>query len=310
MRDRNHGFALASSEFTSEFISGDDSSLSLAAADGIELNGKTFTPDDTKGYLKFSLSHGFPVVTQMGMGIHPHVSSISFESLLHQNFNLEHQVKAYHPTKDGERNRVRDRMVGSIVAVDFPRSRGSRHIIDADSPSKAITGVASFAKLAEGVDRVLGDHQSGKHKYTVSMEVRFAFAGSGFAVARPQAGRMGEYKDPKLNPDTPRDILQSGFEYVPFMEARPEILATFSKEKNKMVGKYQGRPTFLMMGGLDTPVHYSGVGWVRYGAEPTAGIQQLVASREFAINPEPFRMLAAAFCSLAARGSKEGATRQ
>lgn len=308
MNGLSNGFLRASDEEAHTDLQF-DGNIALAAGEGLELNGQTFVPDDTKGYLRFSLSHGFPVVTQFGLGIHPQVAWQSYQTLLHQNFNLEHQMKAYTPTKRGERNRARDRMVGTIVAVDFPRPQGQRHMIDENSASKAITGIASFAKLAEGVDKILGEHQSGRHRYTVSMEVSYPFQGSGFAIALDK-NKGGGFKSPKINPDTPSDLLASGWEYVDFHDAPEELLACYSREKNRMVQRFRGKTTYLLMGGLDTPVHYAGVGWVRFGAEPTADIEQLAASGQgHPINPTPFVHLGAAFGKLAARlGGKEGET--
>ncbi len=39
-----------------------------------------------------------------------------------------------------------------------------------------------------------------------------------------------------------------------------------------------GRECFMLMGGIDTPVHFAGIGIVKSGAETTASIQLMAAS--------------------------------
>jgi hypothetical protein len=257
----------------------EETALTLAQDDGVELAGQRFVPDDSKGFIKFKLSHGFPVYTAYGQGIHPNVIAMSHGSLLHQNFNVEHQMKSYQVVKPGDRNRSKDRMIGTIVAVDYPN-----HTKTVGGDPKPITAVASFAKAADGVDKIIGEHQSGRHNWSVSMEVSFAFSLSGFAIEMSSNGKQ-------RFDSSPQDMVNAGWDYVPWSDASPKLLETFSKEKNRMVGMFQNRKTLLMLGGLDSPVHYAGVGLVRYGAEKEAGIEMMAASAKGTFHSGPFAAL-------------------
>ncbi|HXJ55266.1 MAG TPA: hypothetical protein VNU68_01260 [Verrucomicrobiae bacterium] len=239
----------------------------LFSGQAVELGGQTFTPDETKGYFKFCFSHAFPVVTAYGQGLHPNVVAISYNSLLHQPVNFEHQMVAYDKDKIAH-----DKVLGSVVAVEFPRTPGGRWTVSADKQSApAITGVASFAKLARSMDRVVGKHQTGRHNYSVSMEVQYAYADSMFAVElKPGA---------KANRGTPDDMARAGWEVIPMTEADDELLATFSVRKKRIVSDYRGARVYQLMGGLDKPVHYAGMGVVHYPAEQEAQILQMAASR-------------------------------
>lgn len=240
--------------------------LQLCGADGIRFKDQTYVPDSTKGYFQFSLSHAFPVSLFYQTALHPNVVSLSYASLLHQNLNYEHQMARYHPTRD-----VRDRVIGGIAAVDFPRPPSGGWRVDPKN-IPAIDGVAFVYKQAAGMDRVLGEHVTGRNKYTVSMEVLWPLEQSGFAVAMD--GRES------LNKDTPPDFAKAGYDYFPYEQAPKELIATYSPKKERVVAQWKGRRVHVLMGGINTPVHYAGVGVVRYGAEPTAKIQRLAASGE------------------------------
>lgn len=231
---------------------------------------QVFTPDDTRGFFRFDLAHGFPKgATVYGTALHPTVTGNSWPSLYGQNVNYEHRVKAYHP-KDSS---VDDRILGSVMAVTYPKtpSRGWR-ISDTSEVVPAISGVASFAKLATAISKMIGEHKGGRHQWTVSMEVRYDYTKSGFMVALNGAK--------KASSGTPDDVAQAGFEWLPWSESPTDLQSCFSIEKNRMVKKYKNRQAWMMMGGIDGKVNFCGVGIVKYGAEPTAKILQMAASQE------------------------------
>lgn len=243
---------------------------------------ETFVPDDTKGYFQFQMAHGFPMGrTAYGTALHPGVTGNSWQSLKHQNLNYEHNIRAYH---QGEKNNnIEDRILGTVVAVNYPptptggwkvppaQSLGA-NAISLNSATPAITGVAQFAKLATAMGKVVGEHQTGRHKYTVSMEVRYNLNKSGFAVAMKPGG--------KAHSGTPDDLARAGFEYWPFTEASEELMGTFSQSKNRITKDFRGRQASMLMGGLPDggTVHFCGVGLVKFGAEPPAAITQMAAS--------------------------------
>lgn len=256
-RDRNE----TSSTITSEVIA-------LFSDDVIKFNGQEFVPDDTKGYFTFNISTAFPQgATYYGTALHSAVIDRSYRTLVDQPLNYEHQVRHYFK-KPGKETNVEDRFLGSIRAVDFARQPAGGWKLSLNS-APCITGVSSYWKNATGMNKILGDHQTGRHKYSVSMEVEYRPMESGFAVA---------HKGKPTFDSTPSDFAEAGFDYVPYADAPEELRATFSEERNRIIGRYKNRDTFLLMGGLDKNVHYAGVGLVKYGAERTAEITRMAAS--------------------------------
>jgi len=263
---------LIKSQVTTEL----DLALSLCGAEGISMNGQHFVPDGTKGYFQFQFSHAFPQgSTVYQTGLHPAVVAKSHKSLLNQNINYEHQIASYHSDKD-----VRDRVIGSVVAVDFPREPAGGWKLDLNAAPPAITGIGVLFKQTQGMAKIMGEHVSSKRKYTVSMEVLYPLMPgddpenpnnfAGFAVAL-------NGKDPKFN-FSPPDFIQAGYEYIPADKAPDDLVATFSRKKSRVVAQYKGRKVHVLMGGLNNPVHYAGAGVVAFGAEPPAKIVRLAAS--------------------------------
>lgn len=241
--------------------------LAQQTNDVIEIAGQKLIPDDTKGYLLCRLAFGFPVVNEFGQAFHPQVIANSYTTMLHQNVNLEHTMVAYDPEKNRQ-----DKVVGSVVAVDFPRNPLGGWKIDPD-PAKApfITAAASFTKLARGMDTIIGKHLSGKHTYSVSLEAAFPFSETAFAV------QLKDGQKPKFN--TPADMLAAGWEYVPVMEAPDELLLTYSVKKKRIISDFNNRKVVQMVGGLNNAVHFAGFAIVAYQAEQPAEILQMAASQ-------------------------------
>jgi hypothetical protein len=246
--------------------------LSLCGEDGIKFKDRTFKPNKTRGYFQFSISKAFPAtLLQHKTALHPAVISKSYETLADQNLNYEHQLAWNHPTRD-----VRDRVIGGIAAVDFPRVPSGGWKINPDiSQAPSIDGVAVIYKQTAGSAQVWGEHMTGKRNYTLSMEVLWPFEEAGFAVGL--AGRSS------MNRDTPEDFLKAGYDYWSYDDAPAELRATFATKgprKGEVVAQYRGRPVFVLMGGLDNPVDYTGIAVVKMGAEPTAKIMRLAASAQ------------------------------
>jgi len=250
----------------SQIVSNMDLSVALCGEEGITLNGQHFAPDAFRGYFKFQLSHAFPQgATVYQTALHPAVIAKSYRSLLNQNINYEHQIASYHSDKD-----VRDRVIGAVVAVDFPSQPAGGWKLDLNATPPGITCVGVLFKQTQGMAKIMGEHSSSKRKYTVSMEVFYPLEEAGFAIEL-------NGKDPKFD-FSPPDFIKAGYEYVPYEEAPDELAATFSSKKSRIVLRYQGRKVYLMMGGLSNPVNYAGAGVVAFGAEPTAKILRMAAS--------------------------------
>ncbi len=252
-----------------QLLSEDENTKGVAicqqTTEAIEIAGQKLIPDETKGYIEFKFSHSFPVVNAYGQALHPNVIAMSYNSLLHQPLDFEHQVVAY------DREKIHhDKILGSVVAVEFPRAPmgGWKMPMDPkDAP--AIRAAASFAKLARGMDNVVGKHLSGRHQFSVSMEVQYMFRDCAFAVSLNGMKPMHE---------TPDDMAKTGWEYIPWVKAADDLLGCFSPTKNRIISDWQSRKVVQLMGGYDKPVHYSGVGIVHYPAEKTAEILQMAAS--------------------------------
>lgn len=243
----------------------------LASDDGVKLGNQNFVPDRTKGFMKFHMAKAFPNVTKFGTGMLASVVARSAASLLHQPFDYEHQIAAYHK-KEGEVNRVTDRILGSVVAVQFTDTPGWKMNGTRDLAPK-IEGVASYAKLAQGMRHIIGEHATGLHRWSVSMEIDYDWPQTGFAIPRGPRKPLQEFAS-----TTPPEFDLAGYDYVPTPEAPEELEATFSKQTNRITGTYKGRRPVLVIGGLDGDVHFKGVALARYGAEEAAGIQSLAAS--------------------------------
>ena len=239
----------------------------------LELGGKKFKPDATKAYCEFVMSHSWPVVTFYGEALHPAAIAASYESLLHQPVNFGHQLRSY----DAEKI-FRDRILGSVVGVEFagrPSPTGWK-LPGTVAEAPGIRAVASLFKAADGADRIIGKHQTGRKPYTVSMEVSYANPESGFMV--------------QATPGT----IAPGWDYIPLSGATESLRATRDWKQLRMAtkrssGGYHGewkdaggtREVFWLMGGLTGQNnHYKGVGIVEAGAEPTAEIVQMLAARE------------------------------
>jgi len=89
--------------------------VALCGEQAIEIGGQVLRADKSSAYVEFFLSHGFPVTTIDGTGIHPQVVANSYRTMLHKVFDLNHLMKGYDPE-----NNPRDRILGTIVGVEFP----------------------------------------------------------------------------------------------------------------------------------------------------------------------------------------------
>lgn len=239
----------------------------FASTEEVEFDGHKYVPDITKGYFRFKISHGFPIRTAYGTGLHPAVVAKNWRSMVHQNINWNHHVAEYF--KD---SKITDRITGCVIAAQFSAPpTGGWTINMKDQPFIDALGV--YFKQAQGMTKIVGEHQTSRHNYTVSMEIRYVFEDSGFAIDRQGGGAIPAFKD-----HTPNDFSSAGFDYCPVSKAPEALLKTFSVKKLAVTEKYEGRQVTLLMGGANGGIHYTGVGIVKYGAEPTAQILRLAAA--------------------------------
>ena len=228
----------------------------------IEFNGRTYVSDETKGYILARISHAFPVTTMHGGALMPNVVAKSWKSIIGQGCNIEHAVQAYGGKED--------KFIGTVLDATFPETPAGGWKLGSMEDAPGIKIVVAFSKNASGMDRILSRHLTGRHAYTVSMEVTYAYEGMAFAV------QLKNGATPKH--ETPDGMVAAGWELVPWAKADQELLAVFHKNPSRITKPYKGRKVVYIMGGLDQPVHYGGVAIVEYGAEPTAEILQMAAS--------------------------------
>lgn len=250
-----------------------DGTLRLCAAEApaLECAGQKFTPDESTAYAEVFLSHATPVMTQYGEGLSPWTVRRSFSSMQGKPVNREHRMVAYDP------NRIKsDAIIGWTAAVEYP---WDGRLATSVASATGIRCVVGLHKQAQGMPAIIGRRQA-RGEYAVSMEVKYHNTTSGFLV-----------REPGLFPKTtPGEWASAGWSFMPAMSADAELLATRDWRKQRMAGKaadgvalcgyYKGKPTYWLMGGLDGQVHYAGIGWVRYGAEPTARVGLMLASGE------------------------------
>jgi hypothetical protein len=216
---------------------------------------KGLQPDSNKAYVGFRICKSLPYVSGPEMhgryfGMHPQVLADSYLSLLHQQTNLRHLLKAYGANED--------RIVGTVVGVAFPEKRGSKWEIpgsEADAPM--IDVVAVLHKKAAGVAKLLGDHQSNRLPQSVSIEavsktVLIYNPGDGSFVTIQEA--VGKYGDKVVYRD---------------------------EEKGWQAGKdADGHQLVFLQGGLDGKVDFEGVGYTPNPAEKAAHITEIRAELE------------------------------
>lgn len=259
-------------ENTTNIIGEADLVTALNDRSVIDFHGQVFEPTDQTAYVRFRLAFGFPTFTAWGHALHPQVIANSWNSILHTPFNIDHKMVV-----NGDRQ---DRMIGMVVAAHFPPSPAGGWKISANAADVPhIDAVAAIAKDAHGADRQIGGHLSGRQRKTVSMEVQYLISQTGGAV------KLKEGEDGSAFPETPQDMLASGWGYLPWAEFPKGLTDQIDEQMNfkprtrdrKRIGNLGGRDVILLEGGLDESVAFKGVGIVSHGAEGAAHIERMLA---------------------------------
>lgn len=255
----------------------------------MEIAGHKLRPDLTKAYLEFRMAHAFHVtpegraggITAYGTATSARTLHNSYQSLLHQVVDLGHRVRAYDGSPD--KNEIpRDYTLGSVVAVEFPQMPASGFNLRQSTENVPhIHGAAVVHKQLEKVPQMLGEHLGGRHKWAVSLEMKFPHAGSGFIIhhrskgTKRQRDAMNELS-PVTWGNTALNDLDMG--YVVVEGAPDDLLKAYDGKSNRMKSMWGDLPATFLQGGLDGDNHFMGVGVVRYGAEHEARIGQILAS--------------------------------
>jgi hypothetical protein len=190
-----------------------------------------------------------------------------------QKIDWEHSIALYHAKEKD----VRDKVIGSVKDVEFTGGKNVQWTITPDKEKAPfIRGLGVVFKETQGVAKSFGQHMIGGKKLTVSMEANWPLEDSGFAIAL-NGGK------PSLSNDSPQDFVKSGFEYVSYAKAPPELQACYSRNNNRIQKTYQGRRVAILMGGLGEPIHFAGLAVCNFGAEKEAKIARVCASADAAM---------------------------
>lgn len=219
-----------------------------------------YKPDAWKAYIEFEICHSLPVVAgpvQSGnyLGYLPQILADSHTSLLHQQVNLRHLIKAYDPE-----NIARDRIVGCVVATWFPgRPTGGWTMPTDKASAPAIRACAVVFKLAEGVNQILGKHLASREKQSVSIETIATLDNLGLWVAS--------------KPDV----------VTPLMDAEGDLWKAVEKDKKTGMLRVKKMPNgeqVVLIYGVNKPVEFRGVGVTPKPAELEAEITAVFAERQ------------------------------
>ena len=250
----------------------------------IEIAGMKKSPNQTRGYLEFFLAHAFPVVTAYRTGLHAGTVANSWETMWDQNFNYGHLIARYYKGTDDEKRVRDDAIIGCVVGVEFPKTPTGGWRLGAVEEAPGMRCVAALFKQARRVDRILGEHMSGRHEWTVSMEVDYWLEDSGVALLARNGSATGHgAKLPRAEPElveanTPDDFKAKGVGYLPLLQAPDDLIECFSARDGMWTKPWCDHDLVTLLGGLNGQVHFKGAGSVQYGAEPTAAIGQVLAS--------------------------------
>lgn len=213
------------------------------------------TPDAYTAYSVVKFGRSLPLVvgpeSRSGaiFGIDPSVIARSYQSIIHKQMNMGHQLVVLGSKED--------RICGCVLAAAFPEEpEGGWVVGDSIEDAPCITAFAALHKQAKGVDKMVGQHLTGKVKMAVSME---------FTFYRDQVGVY----DPKTKTTYDRKDI-------------PKELWSFLAEDQdgrlllKKGGTRNPAP-ILAIGGKSGYIWFSGVGYTSRPAEKTAEVESIAA---------------------------------
>jgi hypothetical protein len=250
----------------------------------IEIGGRKLRPDADKAYVEFKLGHAFPVTTKYRTAIHPQVLANSYDSMEDKVFNLGHIMRKY-----DKKNNPRDRMLGTIVAVEFPEEPEGGWTVQADREmAPGIRACAVMHKAAQDVDEIITTWANGTtifnpdSEWTVSMENSHRLENSGFIVRGTNG--LATFVE-----DTPADLLALGYTYVPCMTAPDALLDCLNNDDDdirdeitstRICRNFLKQDTILLLNGLDGTIRFQGVGLCPVGMEPEAHVKTMLAAEK------------------------------
>lgn len=136
-------------------------------------------PDESKAYVRLRLCHSLPNVIgpEMKNGLvfafHPRALARNYISLLHQQTNIGHRLRA-------NGTAANDAINGCIIAVSYPEGwEDAEDLPETGASAPAIDVLAVMFKKANGVKGLLGEHLSARKKWSVSIETRLQYSECG-----------------------------------------------------------------------------------------------------------------------------------
>jgi hypothetical protein len=236
-----------------------------------------YTPDEFAAYITFDMAHTLPGVV-LGpvssgdfIGFLGETLSQSHQRLRRKPLNYRHQMKAYADPK--ERLGKRDRIIGCILDTKMdPKPMGGWWSpTNPDGADACIHCCAVVFKLADGVDKILGNHLASRETQSVSIEVYAQL--DNLSVLRPSTREMHPY-------------LALPEEWLPATEivkgrARPRI------------GKLEGEQLIVVYGGGGKPINFRGTAMTPDPAEKFAGTNR-PAAEITSVNAEDMDVMAVA----------------
>lgn len=241
---------------------------------GIRINNEWLYPDESTAYVEFKLCYSWPSISAYRVAAHPLTVARNYRSMRNKVFNEAHRMKAYDTSK--EKNEIpRDRILGCVVGVELNNAPHNATLPETTDKAPHIRAVAAIFKNAEGVPRIMGEHLSGRHVWTVSQESDYNFLESGFVLAGD--AKKKSVRD-MLEKTTPPEFRARNLWYIPVLESWDDLINTYSFEKRRVVADFEGMSVVVMKAGIGGPLHYGGVGMVKFGAERTAEIEKVLAS--------------------------------
>jgi hypothetical protein len=213
-------------------------------------------PDRFTAYSRVTFARSLPHVAGPEMisgsvfGIHPAVVARSAHGIVHKQMNMGHKV-TYLGAKE-------DRICGCVLAASYPEEpEGGWEIPASAGEAPVITAFAALFKQAKGVDKMLGDHLSGKVRMAVSMEFSFFWEEAGIYV-------------PDENKVYHRSEIPRALQGMVFEDEKGRLLIRKSARNPKLV---------LAIGGKDGRLVFSGVGYTANPADVTATVDAIAAER-------------------------------
>lgn len=243
----------------------------LEVSDAITVGGRSLVPDKDLAFLEVRCAYGLPMVNSFGQSMLPQVIARSAHTWDNKLVNVGHMMRSYAP-----REIPRDRIVGHVAGYEVvpgPVDAASGQLtIPADRNEAAHCRLAlAIYKSAERIPGLVGQSQTGRQQWTVSMEVSWFLDQTAFAWKRSLVPVMNALD------------LGGGWEGVTWDKAPDDLRACWDDAamngQGAITKQWQKRNVVLLLGGLDFAVRFYGVALVNEGHEPGAHIRRLLAGR-------------------------------